>query len=209
MGSICVTTDDATSRFDTLLHLRSACDDSTAELQPPMALGCSDDIGDWDDDGQCDLNDITCAQTSAMTVRLNQGETIFVIVDSDSAEASGEFGLRFSDGPCVNAPPPNQCFLDEQCALDEICFEGICEVPPAADAACGNDQVVVLDGPGTYEGSTVGQPFGQSTTECGEADQSSEGPPSASGPKHASVCRCRRPRFRSADFRETRGVHGE
>ncbi|MEE2789547.1 MAG: hypothetical protein VX589_19570 [Myxococcota bacterium] len=173
-GPICVSTQDRTTGFDTVLHVRTSCNDPASEIQPPMGLGCADDIGDWDDDGACDLNDTLCSPASEMTVRLDAGETIYVVVDSDDGTDAGAFALYLTDGPCLNAPLPDQCFLDDQCAMDEICFEGVCEIAPAPNAACEADAIVSLVGPGTYEGSTVGQPFDQSTTECGETHEASE-----------------------------------
>ena len=114
-------------------------------------------------------------------------DTYFIVVDHAQLGGESNFSLTLSPGDCPNAPAPIECALDDHCEGDAICHNGQCLIAPAADAACGVDFLVELDGPGTYEGTTQGAPF-RATGTCSESDSKGEVAHRIRFPEATSVC---------------------
>ena len=141
----------------------------------PPALGCNADIGDWDGDGACDEGIEECRPAAEVHINGVANSTYFIVVDHAQLGGESNFSLTLSPGDCPNAPAPIECALDDHCEGDAICHNGQCLIAPAADAACGVDFLVELDGPGTYEGTTQGAPF-RATGTCSNPIQRAKWP---------------------------------
>ena len=97
-------------------------------------------------------------------------DRFYVIVDGARVGEEGNYTLTLTPEVCPNAPPPIECRngIDADCAEGEACIEGMCFLIEP-DAACEDDLIVALPGPGTYQGNTVGAPFGMGGADCVEA----------------------------------------
>ena len=80
---VCLSTLSGVDSYDTVLHVRTECNDSLSEVESPVAIGCNDDSGDWDNDDRCDLGVGGCSLQSEMTLRAEGGQTYYIVVDGD------------------------------------------------------------------------------------------------------------------------------
>ena len=170
---VCVSTDSPHVQADTVLYIRTTCDDPESELEPPDSLGCSDDIGDWDGDGTCDSPIDGCTVPSELQLNGLEAQTYFIIVDSNEAGEANNFALSLLPGPCPSAPAPVECALDVHCPDGDVCLDGLCQEPPGPNAACEPEALVALPGAGRYEGNTTGKPFGLNAR-CADTEEQPE-----------------------------------
>jgi hypothetical protein len=112
LGTVCASTFG--TRFDTVLRVRTVCDDATSEV------ACADDLvaGEYSSRVQLDASDAAR----------------FLFVDGYDAQDFGAFTLTITEGAC---PELAACAVTADCADGTFCFNGTC-LPPlcVADADC-------------------------------------------------------------------------
>ncbi len=128
------------SDVDTVLYVRSDCDDAATEL------ACQDDV-----------DTANRRYFSRVAVRLRAGQAVFVVVDgySESGDYALEAAVEDAPPPDAGVPPPDACVPQcdgrecggngcgascGRCAAGEACREGRCECVPRCDGRqCGDD----------------------------------------------------------------------
>ena len=130
-GTVCIST--AGSDFDTLLYVRTGCDD------PDSEVACNDDRAPGQLQAQLEID----AQA---------GTDYYIFVDGFGPGSVGDYSLAIAAGPCPECLDDNGCRDGEICAAGEcvgciedadcdegeVCTDGACAPP----AECGNE---VLD----------------------------------------------------------------
>ncbi len=111
------------TEFDSVLYIRTACDDPQGEV------ACNDDN-----------NAIAGQFRSAITLNAAAATAYYVYVDGFTGFGGGNGGvyqLNVTPGPCV---PPPECVDDGGCPEGDFCLEGSC-VDCLDDDACGADEI--------------------------------------------------------------------
>ena len=123
LGVVCLDTNF--SALDTVVHLQTSCGDLASEV------ACDDDNGEG-----------SSSRLTADPAAFVDG-SIYVVVDGYGAFSADDFILNVTAGAC----PPPPCVDDSECAVDEVCVEGRCEVPAPPEclvnADCFLDEVCV------------------------------------------------------------------
>jgi len=118
---VCLTT--VTSAIDTVLHVRTDCDD------PETEVACNDDHADGD-------------TSSGLTLDAAAAQHYSIFVDAFGIDEGGDYALTVIPGACP------ACFVDAQCDDGAACVFGECVFPPqcAADADCPQPGICTEDG---------------------------------------------------------------
>jgi Cys-rich repeat protein len=125
-GTVCVSLEG--SAYDTVLHVRTGCDDPASEI------ACNDD----------DFA-VTGGLQSALSLDVAADQTYFLFVDgytgADGEVNEGDYVLNVAPGPCAAL-----CEVDADCGDGEVCVEGRCAEAPGCveDADCGAGQVCLF-----------------------------------------------------------------
>ncbi len=110
-GTVCITT--AGSDYDTLLYVRTGCDD------PDSEVACNDD---------------RVGLQAQVEIEADANTDYYIFVDGFGANSFGDYSLTIVEGECP------ECVNDDACGDGESCNEGVC-VGCVEDADCDDGQV--------------------------------------------------------------------